>query len=199
MAGEYAHILLGVPTNTPCLAGCPRGPRVRQSCMPLRRSSSIHTYWLQIGAVYCLGLTNIITDLLLMSIPIRIIIRSKLAMKTKLELAAVFALGIFVVIASMLRMIIVLTHWTQQNKLLWGQIECFTATIVANAPVLHGLWRHGFSHIRRLKFGKTDECPPEYSVAVRQPTPAHDSIEMSGQLPRPPSRRDRARQSVSEA
>lgn len=134
-----------------------------------------------------------------MSIPIRIIIRSKLSMKTKLELVVVFTLGAFVVIVSMLRMVIVLTHWTQQNKLVWGQIECFTATIVANAPILHGLWKHSFIHIRQLKFGKTDECPPEYNVAVRQPTPASGAIEMSDQEPRPPSRRDRARQSVSDA
>jgi len=149
------------------------------------------------AAVYCLGLTNVVTDLMLMAIPARIISRSKLPTKTKIELAAIFLLGFVVIIFSTLTMIIILMHWAQQKTLVWRQIECFAATIVANAPILHGLWRHGINHLRRFSCKQTDDCPPAYNVAVRQPTESHDStLEMTEQPPPRRSRRDRARQSV---
>lgn len=42
-------------------------------------------------------------------------------------------------------------------------------TVVANAPTIHELWRHGYGHIKSCKFGK-DACPLEYTLAVRAAT-----------------------------
>jgi len=41
-----------------------------------------------------------------------------------------------------MRIVITLQNLTQLNKLIWGQLECFTATVVANAPIIWGLYRH---------------------------------------------------------
>jgi len=95
-----------------------------------------------------MGSTNIATDLLLMSIPLPIIIRARLPLRTKIQLCGVFLVGFFVIAISITRMIIVLQNLTQINKLIWGQMECFAATIVANAPIIHSLYRHGKSRMQ---------------------------------------------------
>ncbi|KAI9803980.1 MAG: hypothetical protein M1833_000261 [Piccolia ochrophora] len=91
-------------------------------------------------SVITMGSTNIFTDLFLMLIPLPLILRVRLPWKTKLQLMLVFCMGIFVIMVSVMRMIIVLNALTQVNKLIWGQLECFTATIVANAPTFREFW-----------------------------------------------------------
>lgn len=90
-----------------------------------------------------MGSTNIATDLLLMCIPLPIILRARLPIRTKIQLCSVFFVGLFVIGISITRIVIVLQNLTQINKLIWGQMECFAATVVANAPIIHSLYRHG--------------------------------------------------------
>jgi hypothetical protein len=95
-----------------------------------------------------MGSTNIATDLLLMCIPLPIILRARLPIRTKIQLCSVFLVGLFVIGISITRIVIVLQNLTQINKLIWGQMECFSATIVANAPIIHSLYRHGKHHVQ---------------------------------------------------
>jgi len=95
-----------------------------------------------------MGSTNIATDLLLMCIPLPIIIRAQLPIRTKIQLCSVFLVGLFVIGISITRIVIVLQNLTQINKLIWGQMECFAATVVANAPIIHSLYRHGKHHVQ---------------------------------------------------
>jgi len=39
-----------------------------------------------------------------------------------------------------MRISIVLGDWKSQSRSLWPQLECFTATLIANAPVIYSLW-----------------------------------------------------------
>ena len=90
-----------------------------------------------------MGSTNIATDLLLMYIPLPIILRTRLPVKTKLQLCCIFLIGLFVITISMIRMIVVLQNITLVNKLLWAALESFSATIVANAPIIYCLYKVG--------------------------------------------------------
>jgi len=133
-----------------------------------------------------------------MVIPLHIINRTVLPVKTRVELTVVFTLGSFAIIVVVLRMLIVLTHWTQQNKLVWGQLECFTATVIANAPILHGLWRHAWMHLCKFNFRQGDNCPPAYNMAIQRPTEQTEPGQAATEdLPVPEKRGSRARQSVS--
>ncbi|KAF4635568.1 hypothetical protein G7Y89_g2509 [Cudoniella acicularis] len=64
-------------------------------------------------------------------------------------------------------------HW-QPNLLIWGQVECFLMTAVANAPILYRLWRHGFNHIRKTQFGM-DACSTGYTPPVENQVPRAES------------------------
>jgi len=44
-------------------------------------------------------------------------------------------------------MVIALDDLGERAQLIWGQLECFFVTVVANAPIIHGLYQHGFKHI----------------------------------------------------
>lgn len=46
-------------------------------------------------------------------------------------------------------------------------------TVAANAPIVHGLWRHAFLHVRKRSFS-IDVCTPlpEYNLNVRAATDA---------------------------
>jgi hypothetical protein len=99
-----------------------------------------------------MGSTNIATDLILMCIPLPIILRAQLPLRTRIQLCSVFLVGLFVIGISITRIIIVLQNFTQINKLIWGQMECFAATVVANAPIIHSLYRHG-KHSVQIRSG----------------------------------------------
>lgn len=121
------------------------------------------------SAVIVTEATNILTDLILMAIPLRILLRPIPPPKELLRLIALYAGGILVIIASFVRAVAVLSDLLDQHELIWGQIECFLATVFVNAPVLHGIYRHGCNHVRTWKFGK-DHCETEYQLARETPT-----------------------------
>jgi hypothetical protein len=48
-------------------------------------------------------------------------------------------------------------------------------TALVNATVLHGIYRHGCTHIRTWKFGR-DHCEAEYELAGQAPTRLRNSV-----------------------
>jgi len=48
-------------------------------------------------------------------------------------------------------------------------------TGLVNGPVIHGIYRHAYKHIRKGKFGR-DHCTAEYQLAIRQPTGSRYSV-----------------------
>ncbi|PMD49431.1 uncharacterized protein K444DRAFT_299858 [Hyaloscypha bicolor E] len=128
-----------------------------------------------IAAVIATEATNILTDLILMAIPLPILLRPVPPRQELVPLCALYFGGILVIIASFVRVASVLTNLLGQHELIWGQIECLLATVVVNAPVLHGIYRHGCNHIRTWKFGRV-HCAQDYELAVQEPARVRNSI-----------------------
>ncbi|KAJ6043411.1 uncharacterized protein N7446_001610 [Penicillium canescens] len=87
-----------------------------------------------------LGVLNVITDLMLIALPIPILILVKRSTVEKLQLAVLFAVGLFIVAITIARLPQNAKNPTAQvNRTTWASIELLAAAIVANAPVLYGL------------------------------------------------------------
>ncbi|KUJ20068.1 uncharacterized protein LY89DRAFT_731303 [Mollisia scopiformis] len=124
-----------------------------------------------VGSVIIFGTTDILTDLVIMIIPLPLIFRAKKPLKTRIQISSIFFLWIFVIVISALTMAIFLEHLDERRQMIWTQLECFFATVAANAPIIHGLWRHGCLHIRQGRFGPEICAPvPEYNLNVRAAT-----------------------------
>ncbi|KAN0102694.1 hypothetical protein V8E51_011007 [Hyaloscypha variabilis] len=128
-----------------------------------------------IGAVITTEATNILTDLILMAIPLPILLRPIPPRQELIRLCALYAGGILLIIIASTRVVAVLTNLLDQHLLLWGQIECFLASAVVNAPVLHGIYRHGCNHIRIWEFGD-DHCAQDDELADEEATRGSISI-----------------------
>ncbi|KAE8163811.1 hypothetical protein BDV40DRAFT_287507 [Aspergillus tamarii] len=88
------------------------------------------------------GVLNIVTDLMLIVLPVPLLVKVKRPLMEKLQLAALFAVGFFIVIITVIRLPQNAQHSTAQvNRTTWASVELFAAAIVANAPVLYGFYR----------------------------------------------------------
>lgn len=66
-----------------------------------------------------------------------------------MQLAALFAIGLFIVVITIIRLPQNARHSTVQvNRTTWANVELFAAAIVANAPVLYGFYRGGRENSR---------------------------------------------------
>ncbi|KAJ1714383.1 hypothetical protein F9C07_2231600 [Aspergillus flavus] len=89
-----------------------------------------------------LGVLNIVTDLMLIVLPVPLLVKVKRPLLEKLQLAALFAVGFFIVVITVIRLPQNAQHSTAQvNRTTWASVELFAAAIVANAPVLYGFYR----------------------------------------------------------
>ncbi|KAJ4258645.1 hypothetical protein NW757_003214 [Fusarium falciforme] len=87
------------------------------------------------------GVLNIVTDVLLLAVPIPLFFSLKTSWKRKLKLYVLFTLGIFIVAITVIRLPINATNKDSQvNRTTWASTELLTATIVVNAPTIYGLW-----------------------------------------------------------
>jgi hypothetical protein len=60
----------------------------------------------------------------------------------KMQLAGLFAVGLFIVVITIIRLPQNSQNSTKQvNRTTWASVELFAAAIVANAPVLYGFYR----------------------------------------------------------
>ncbi|KAL5361126.1 hypothetical protein BJX96DRAFT_81522 [Aspergillus floccosus] len=87
-----------------------------------------------------LGVLNVITDVMLIAMPIPILVMVKRSIIEKLQLAALFTVGLFIVAITIARLPQNAKNPTAQvNRTTWASIELLAAAVVANAPVLYGL------------------------------------------------------------
>ncbi|KAJ5874133.1 uncharacterized protein N7529_002563 [Penicillium soppii] len=87
-----------------------------------------------------LGVLNVITDLMLIALPIPILVLVKRSTVEKLQLAILFGVGLFIVAITIARLPQNAKNPTAQvNRTTWASVELLAAAIVANAPVLYGL------------------------------------------------------------
>jgi hypothetical protein len=98
------------------------------------------------------GVLNIVTDVMLLAVPVPLFFSLNTSWKSKLRLYTLFTLGIFIVAVTVIRLPInSMNKDSQVSRTTWASTELLTATIVVNAPTLYGLWNKrkqttGYSH-----------------------------------------------------
>jgi len=85
---------------------------------------------------------NIVTDIMLMLFPMPIVWDAPLARNKKYFVLGMFALGLFTVAITIVRLpLIISDNVTQSSRSLWASIEILTASLVTNAPFYYTLVR----------------------------------------------------------
>lgn len=115
---------------------------------------------------------NILTDAMLILIPLPMVFKSRLPLIRKIQLLVLFGLGFFVMAVTIVRLpVIIGDQSVQKARTLWASIECCVACIVANAPVLnsfiqkvrkhtaseHGQYQLNSSYARRRRMPVTGQ------------------------------------------
>ncbi|KAH7161815.1 hypothetical protein EDB81DRAFT_715620 [Dactylonectria macrodidyma] len=87
------------------------------------------------------GVLNIITDTMLLVLPIPLVFTLKTPWQRKLKLYALFMLGTFIIAITCIRLPINANNKDSQiSRTTWASIELLTAAIVVNAPTIYGLY-----------------------------------------------------------
>ncbi|KAM0322191.1 hypothetical protein ACHAQA_009681 [Verticillium albo-atrum] len=87
------------------------------------------------------GVLNIVTDFMLLVLPIPLVVSMKAAWKLKMQLYALFLLGVFIIAITIIRLPINANNKDSQvNRSTWASTELLAAAFVVNAPTLYGLW-----------------------------------------------------------
>ncbi|KAM0525442.1 hypothetical protein ACHAPE_000147 [Trichoderma viride] len=88
-----------------------------------------------------LGVLNIVTDFMLIILPLPTIFKLKVPPSRKAQLVVLFTLGIFIILITIIRLPINSQHATSQvSRTTWASTELLTAAIVVNAPTLYSFW-----------------------------------------------------------
>ncbi|KAA8644967.1 hypothetical protein EYZ11_004499 [Aspergillus tanneri] len=105
------------------------------------------------------GVLNVVTDAMLIALPLPVLIMVKRSMMEKLQLTALFAIGFFIVAITIIRLPQNAQNSTKQvNRTTWASVELLAAAIVANAPVLYGFY-HGHREESRSRATATSSGP----------------------------------------
>jgi hypothetical protein len=115
-----------------------------------------------------MGVTDIVTDVLLVTFPIPIIFRSAMPFKRKLSLTALFSLSIVLIIVTGARMPLVIQRkGVQQFRTIFASSEILAAAIVANAIVLGSFLRDRGIKKTRFKAPSTTDSMERRGSARR--------------------------------
>ncbi|KAH6621826.1 hypothetical protein C7974DRAFT_211661 [Boeremia exigua] len=92
-----------------------------------------------------LGVLNIVTDFMLLALPIPTLLSLQTPWRTKLRLCTICMLGLFIIVITIIRLPINSLHAAvQANRSIWASTELLAAAIAVNAPTLYGAinrWR----------------------------------------------------------
>jgi hypothetical protein len=135
------------------------------SCNPPKDAWSFQVFWDSVYGKYtavCYNPTilwlfsavfNLVTDCVIWFLPIPFVLNLRIMpVKRRLELAAIFSIGIMAVAASAVRLWVV-TKWSSSfeqeglntaNLMIWGQVEQHAGIISASIPFLRPLFRKAF-------------------------------------------------------
>ncbi|KAL8679485.1 MAG: hypothetical protein Q9224_002180 [Gallowayella concinna] len=114
------------------------------------------------------GSLNIVTDLMVLMLPIPMVWNLQIPRRNKAILTAVFGMGLFVCIVSILRLISLLTvsysdiTWTVTDPLLWSMLEPCVGVTCACIPLMRPLLSRAFPerHSKRAnKYGEFKDVP----------------------------------------
>ncbi|KAL4885798.1 hypothetical protein BJY04DRAFT_179217 [Aspergillus karnatakaensis] len=115
-------------------------------CRPLSRHFQVYPDpGLNCSADYInyivIAVTNVITDAILLCIPIPLLMKVRLALRRKLIIGVLLCGGVFVMAATLLRCILSLQDINSiNNSTIWAIRETFVAIIAVNAPCIKPLF-----------------------------------------------------------
>ncbi|KAI9371578.1 hypothetical protein BJX61DRAFT_548169 [Aspergillus egyptiacus] len=107
---------------------------------------------------------NVTTDLMIMAIPLPLLIRARLSLSKKLTLCAVFSLGVFVILCSILSKYYSISQPYGMKWLDWYVREAATAVIVSNMPQTWTLFRRMFNWKAFLQQSSYNRTQNKYST-----------------------------------
>ncbi|KAF1997359.1 hypothetical protein P154DRAFT_282328 [Amniculicola lignicola CBS 123094] len=117
-----------------------------------------------------MGVTDIITDVLLIFFPIPVILRSTMPMRRKLSLVALFSMSVILIVITGVRVPAVIERrGIQQFRTVLASSEILAATIVSNAIILGSFLRDRGVKKSKYKFGSTNDSMDRRS-STRRPT-----------------------------
>ncbi|KAL5114147.1 hypothetical protein ACEQ8H_007944 [Pleosporales sp. CAS-2024a] len=110
---------------------------------------------------YVGGVLNVITDTLILAIPVPMLWRLRLPLSRKLGIGALLCTGLFVIAAAIIRAVLTLgSAPSGLNINRWGVRETFVGIIAVNAPILRPMFgrrfwtRNGFHESTRTEANK---------------------------------------------
>ncbi|PYH70892.1 UbiD family decarboxylase [Aspergillus vadensis CBS 113365] len=113
---------------------------------------------------------NILTDLMIMAIPLPLLVKAKLTLAKKITLCAVFSLGAFVILCSILSKYYSLSNPYGDQWVDWYVREAATAVIVANIPQTWTLFRRLFNWRAFLAHSSYDRSHGKYTSRMDSST-----------------------------
>ncbi|KAF7944353.1 hypothetical protein EAE96_010751 [Botrytis aclada] len=104
----------------------------------------------KVGLLF-MAVSIIVTNVILVAIPLPMIWRTQMATR-HLKVSAVFLVGIFLVVISIIRTVLQESDQALDDRFFWGNMECLLMALFANAPILNALYRRikasaGSSHL----------------------------------------------------
>ncbi|CAI7653691.1 unnamed protein product [Penicillium viridicatum] len=115
-----------------------------------------------------LGVLNVITDIMLIALPIPILVMVKRSTVEKIQLAILFAVGLFIVAITIARLPQNAKNSTAQvNRTTWASVELLAAAIVANAPILYGLLKGQRQKSKNATSGAASTGPSSQGLQKR--------------------------------
>jgi hypothetical protein len=91
--------------------------------------------------IFTVGVLNIVTDLMLLVLPIPVVASLRSSWRAKLHLYILFTLAIFTIIFTIIRLPVV---WSKiddpEERTIWTSTELLVIAVVVNVPSLYGLW-----------------------------------------------------------
>jgi hypothetical protein len=125
-----------------------------------------------------MGVTDIITDVLLICFPIPIILRSSMALKRKISLVSLFSMSIILIAITATRIPLVVQHrGLQQFRTVLASSEILAAALVSNAIILGSFLRDRGVKKAKYKFGSTNDSMERRSSSRRQTLQRYGSDE----------------------
>ncbi|KAF2465584.1 uncharacterized protein BDR25DRAFT_270242 [Lindgomyces ingoldianus] len=122
------------------------------------------------GHLLTMGVTDIITDVLLVLFPIPIIIRSAMPLKRKLSLISLFSLSLILIGIAGARVPLVIKRFgLQQFRTVLASVEILAAAAVSNAIILGSFLRDRGIKKSKYRFGSATDSMDRRS-STRRPT-----------------------------
>jgi hypothetical protein len=94
--------------------------------------------------MYTYEISNIITDASLMAVSFHLVLSVRIDVMQKLRILSLFAVGIFLITISIIRIIQGRESRTQSGHTLWASLEILFAIIAAVTPTIYALGRNKY-------------------------------------------------------